>query len=247
MDTTSLLEPEFEPHFTAWQSSPSPETASRLLQATQPVLDSALRSYGGPTASPVLRSRAKLMTLDALKTYDPSRAKLRTHLMVQLQGLRRQAAREQQVISVPERVAIDLYHLHAAENELRDRLSRDPSDLELAEHSGMSLKRLEHVRRARPGYAEGTVQAVTATDEDQGGFAPSVQSRNDDAAWINFVYHDLDSIDQVIMEHVLGLRGKPVLPKQEIARRLGVSPAAVSQRAARIQEKLDQREAAGLI
>lgn len=238
-ESDDLLEPEFRPHYEAWKSKPSPQTSSALLGAVRPVLDSAVRSYGGAGTSPTLRSRAKLMALDALGNYDPSRAKLRTHLMVQLQGLRRASAKEQQMISIPERVALDLHRLGAAEGSLRDSLNRDPSDAELSEHVGLSPARIGYIRQARPAYAEGTIHGATSGDEDQGEFNPAVRQQGPDTHMLDFVYHDLDPADQVIMEHTLGLRNKPVLPKQQIAAKLGMSPAAVSQRAARIQAKLN--------
>jgi DNA-directed RNA polymerase specialized sigma subunit len=159
--------------------------------------------------------------------------------MVQLQGLRRHSAREQQVVSMPERVALDLHKLSLAENELRDSLNRDPSDAELSEHVGLSPKRIGYIRTARPAYAEGTINASSMTDEDQGGFSPSVQQQGVEPHLLGFVYHGLEPVDQVIMEHTLGLHGKKILSKQEIAKRVGISPAAISQRSARIQEKLN--------
>lgn len=236
----SMLEPDFAPHYDAWKDRPGPQTAQALLQAVRPTLDSAVRSYGGRQPSPTLRGRAKLMALDAFDSYDPSRAKLRTHLMVQLQGLRRHAAREQQVVSVPERVALDQHRLSVYENELRDRLGRDPSDAEMSEHSGLSAKRMGYVRQGRPGYAEGTIAATTSGEESPGGMDPAVaRASGIDPHLLEFVYHDMDPSDQVIVEHTLGLHGRKRLPKQEIALKLGISAGAVSQRAARIQERLN--------
>ena len=231
----SLLEPDYAPHYEAWKASPTPENASALLDATKPVLESAVRSYGGVNPSPTLRTRARLLALDAFNRYDPNRAKLRTHLLVHLQGLRRHAAREGQVISIPERVGLDLHRLHTAEDELRDRFSRDPSDAELSEHTGLSMARLAHIRQSKPGYAEGSLRA-----EDTGEiYAPAVMETGTDRHLLEFLYHDLDPSDQVILEHTLGVNRKPILAKQEIARKLGISAGAVSQRAARIQSRLN--------
>jgi DNA-directed RNA polymerase specialized sigma subunit len=235
----SLLEPEFEPHFNAWKTSPTPDNTTNLLKSIHPVLTAAIRSYGTP-GSPTLYSRAKIMALDAMKRYDPSRAKLRTHLMFQLQGLRRHAARESQILSIPEQVALDLNHVRESENILRDNLGRDPSDAELADHTNLSIKRLTYIRKARPSYSEGIFQRPSEEGEDY--YSPPIQERNNVRQWQEFVYHDLSPIDQVIMEHTLGLHNKPVLQNQELAKRLGVSPGAVSQRKARIQGKLDLRD-----
>lgn len=242
----SYLEDEFAPHFTAWKAEPHPANAGKLLGAVQPVLDSALRTYVGTNASPTLRSKAKVMALDAMQSYDPSRAKLRTHLMSQLQGLRRASAKEAQILSVPEQIALDQQHVREAEGQLRDTLGRDPSDYELSEHVMLSPARLAHLRKARNVLPEGFIQSRT-TGEGDDLYDPAVQSRGAPNAWHQFVHSDLGPIDQKIMEHTLGMNNKPVLQNQEIARRLGLSPGAISQRKARIQNMLNMRDELGVL
>jgi DNA-directed RNA polymerase specialized sigma subunit len=240
----TLLEPEFEEPYKAWKATPSPVTAGALLKAVKPVLQSGLKTYGGTeAASPNLASKARQIALGAFDKYDPNRAKLRTHLMVHLQGLRRQSADESQPIRLPDRVSLDLHRLHFATNELKDRLGRDPSDAELADHSGLSYKRLTHLRKVMPTHSEGVY--TQSDSEGEPGSAPAVVPQNGDEHWLHFVYGDLDPNDQLIMEHTLGMHGKPIKSKQWIAGRLGLSPGAISQRAAHIQSLLDKREELG--
>lgn len=241
---SSFLEPEFEPHYTAWKARPSPETTDALLKALNPVMSSALRTYAGP-GSPTLKSRAKRMVLDALPRYDPQQAKLRTHLMTNLQSLRRASADEQSLVHVPERIRLDQHHLYTANNELLDRLGREPSTGELAAHTGLSLKRLAHIRKARGSLAEGQVTGTNEEGEETGDMPNTVLPTAKNNIWERFIYEDLPARDQFIMEHVLGLHGKQRLPKGEIAKRLGISAGAVSQRAAKIQSLLDRREELG--
>lgn len=240
MEPSTLLEPEFADHFNDWKKAPTPQTTSLLLKAVNPVIDSALKTYGGRGSSPTLRSKARLMAVDAFKRYDPSRAKLRTHLMSHLQGLRRASAQESQIISIPERVGLDLHKLRLAENELGDKLSREPSTMELADHTGLSHKRIEYIRKAQPGLSEGALAPEGEAEEGQ-GIGPAITSP-ESQAWVNFVYHDLNPVDQIIMEHSLGLHGKQILPKQLIAAKLKLSPGAISQRAAKIQEKINKKD-----
>jgi hypothetical protein len=116
-----LLEDEFRPHYESWKADPSPGNSSKVLKALDPVIKSALRTYaGGGQMSPTIRSRAKMIVLDSLPRYDPVKAKLRTHLMVNLQSLRRSTAEENQIVSVPERVRLDQHRLYTANNELAD-------------------------------------------------------------------------------------------------------------------------------
>lgn len=235
----NLLEPHFEEPFTNWKANPSPEHTDVLLKSVHPVLTAALRTYGTQN-SPTMQTRAKIMALDAMKRYDPSKAKLRTHLMVQLQGLRRHAAKETQILSVPEQVGLDLNHMREGENYLRDQLGRDPSDMELSDHMNLSMKRLKYIRGMKQSYSQGSYQRPTAEGEDI--YQPAIQNKDNVREWHEFVYHDLDPIDQVIMEHTLGLHNKPILANQDVAKKLGVSPGAISQRKARIQGKLDLRD-----
>jgi RNA polymerase primary sigma factor len=244
---SSLLEPDFSDPYTQWSTNQNPQTTSALLKSVDPVLTAALRSYGGQN-SPTMKSKAKVMALDAMKRYDPTKAKLRTHLMSQLQGLRRASARESQILAVPEQVALDSGHLRESENFLRDQHGRDPSDSELADHTGLSLKRITYIRRARPTYPEGSLVRPTE-DAGDDSYAPPIKQRGSGGArqWQQMVYYDLDPKDQLIMEHTLGMHGKQVLANQDIAKKLGVSPGAVSQRKARIQQKLDMRDELGVI
>ncbi len=238
VESDRMIEPEFESHFLNWQEQRSPASTAAFLTAISPILDNAVKTYGGSSPGPTVKTKAKLIALKAAEGYDPKRAKLRTHLMTHLQGLRRVAAREAQPITVPERVALDAHRAYRSEAELRDRLGRIPSVSELADETGLSLRRLGHVTRSRPVTAEGSLMSAGEGGPEQ--FNPSVTGSP--AGWHEFVYHDLGPIDQVVMEHTLGLHGRPILPKQVIARKLGVSPGAVSQRAARIQALLDRRD-----
>lgn len=241
---SSLLEPEFAEPYQLWRTTPSPENADNLLKAINPVLTAALRNYAPMPASPTIKSRAKLMALDALGRYDPMQAKLRTHLLFQLQGLRRHAARENQIIQLPEQVGLDLNALHKTEEELKDRLGRDPSDHELSRHAGLSLKRISYIRQAKQPVLESALHSAVSPDDL---YSPAVQDDGMAKLWQDFVYQDLAPTDQLIMEHSLGLHGRPVLSTQAIARKLGITSGAVSQRKAKIQAKMNLRDELGVI
>ncbi len=237
-----LLEPEFEEPFAAWKKNPTPEASGALLKAVQPVIDSAVKTYATATPGPLLTSRARRLVLEALPAYDSSRAGLRTHLTSRLQGLRRIHASQSHVISIPEMVKIDSGRLQQAHNELTDQLGREPTDLELADHTGFSTRRLKRIRQADFGVPEGMLGKDPETGE---AVQPSVQSANDD--WLDFIYRSSQPTDQLIIEHTYGMNGRKPLSGQEIARRLGITPAAVSQRKAKIQKWLDDRESYGIL
>jgi DNA-directed RNA polymerase specialized sigma subunit len=233
---------EFGSMYTTWKAAPTPENNTKILGAVQPVIDTALSSYGGQQQSPTLKSRARLMALKALNTYDPERGNVRTHLLSQLQSLRRLTAKEQNIISIPEQVGLDYQHINIAENELRDTLNREPSDDELADHIGLSVRRIRKIRGFNQPIAAGTVSRETADDTVNTDIASNVPgAHRAEDAWMNFVYDDLSPTDKLIMDMTLGRNGRRRTSTQDIAKKLRVSSGAVSQRAAKIQDMLDKR------
>lgn len=244
----SLLEPSFAEPYNAWKANPHPESTGNLLRSVDPIINEAMRTYGsGSSASPTLRGKAKQLALSAIETYDPNRAKLRTHLLTQLQGLRRYAGREEQIVKIPEQASFDLNRLRRGEMELKDSLGREPSDAEVADHTSLSTRRIKHLRTVRPSYAMSSIGRSQASKDSPGMPAiVSTPGTKSVQAWHEFIYHDMDPVDQVIMEYTFGMHGKRPLPNQDIAKKLRLSPGAISQRKVKIQEKLDLSPVTGL-
>jgi DNA-directed RNA polymerase specialized sigma subunit len=236
---------DFNSLFDTWRGAPTPQTNTQIIKTIQPVIDTALSSYVGQSPTPAIRSKAKLMALKALQTFDPKMGNVRTHLLSQLQSLRRAAAQEQNIISIPEQVGLDYQKLVEAENELRDRLSRDPSDDEIADATGLSTRRIGKIRSFHQPLAEGSTIIDTGDDyADSGGIASSIPGQTSaQDAWLEFVYGDLSTTDKLIMDMTLGRNGRKKAGTAEIARKLNITSGAVSQRAAKIQTLLNQQKA----
>lgn len=230
--------------FHAWKKQDSPVTRKALLQASQPVIDSAVYSYAGKNASPAIKSQAKLLALDAMRSYDPNKGPAKTHILSQLRRLQRLSAQSQQIISVPERILMDKQHLRETEENLQDQLGRDPSDAEIADAAGLSLKRIAYIRSAKMPINTGNMMDEAGEVYSPASSLPG-QTPADDV-WTEMVYNDADPVSQTIMDYTLGLHGSPVYGNAEIARRLGLTPGAISQRKARIQALLDERYTASI-
>jgi DNA-directed RNA polymerase specialized sigma subunit len=237
---SSSLEADYTPMYQAWKQTPSPQTRSELLRAVDPVLQKGLRTYGGASqASPTLRTRAKQLALQSFDTYDPARGSLQSHLLSNMRRLQRTGAQETQVISVPEQVALQRKHLNETETELRYELGRDPSSMEIADRSGLSLKRIAYIRQGGPVISSSQAESQTTDGSAPASQIPGTTDPRQQA-WEELVYYDLNPTEQAIFDLTLGRHGSPQVSTTEIARRLGVSPGAISQRAAKIQQKLDE-------
>jgi len=231
------LEPEFQQPYMAFSRDPNPHNTSQMLTALKPVIQSGVKSHVGKV-NPISTSQARKLTLQAMKTYDPTKAKLSTHVHNHLQGLRRLTRQQTSGVRVPERIALDHGHMMRAIAELEDDLGREPTTDELADYSRLSRKRIAQLRKFQPGVAQGTLTA--AGEAGQAGWNPAVQQESD--AWLRLVHSDMDATNQKIMEWTFGLYGSPQLSNQAIAQRLKLSPGAISQRKANIQRILDQEQ-----
>lgn len=238
------LSPDFDTLYPQWKQQATPELNTQIVKTLQPVIDTAVTSYAGQNASQTIRSQAKFMALKALNTYDPQRGNVKTHLLSQMQSLRRAAAKSQNIVSIPEQVALDYRRLQETENELRDVLGREPADDEIADNTGISVRRLRKIRSFHQPISEGmtAVRAGDSADNVNTEIASKLPGRTADTdAWLDFVYGDLSPVDKLVMDMTLGRNGRRHTSTQEIAQRLNISSGAVSQRAAKIQAMIDKR------
>jgi DNA-directed RNA polymerase specialized sigma subunit len=224
-----------EEAYELWRKDPSPERMGELLDKADPVLRSALQSYAG--GNDALRSKARKLAVGAFQTYDPKKgAKLRTHVMTQLQPLTREARVYSQTVRIPERVSLDLYKVRQEGQKLRDKLGRDASDQELSDAAGLPVRRLAHVRAFERGE-----RAESGLVDSEGALTyPGTSKIDPDQILLEYVHHDLTPVDQQILEWRTGLNGKEQLTNNEIARRLNLTPGAISQRAARIAGRINE-------
>lgn len=238
---TGQLETEYEAPYTTWQADRTPDGNARMLEAVRPVVETAVHNYVGKS-NPLILSRARLMALEGLRSYDPSRGRLNAHLYSHLQGLRRVNREQTTILHVPERVALDRHGLESAGNELRAELGRAPTDSEIADRTGFSPRRLARVRSYAPAAAEGAFETtesggVLGSTMVPGGVADSRQ-----ALWRDVVYDELDAHHQKVMEYAFGLHGRRPLSNMDIAKKMGRSPGAISQAKRKIQLLLDEAD-----
>lgn len=230
-----------------WQKNPTPQKSRELLEKISPVLDQAVYGTVGVNASPLIRSRAKVLALRALQNYNPRMGKVNTYLSSQLQSLRRYRRMVTMPFHIPEHRQLDYARVLDAQEELRSELMREPSLKELSAKTHLPIARIR-AALAVPAYSSyGAFEAASEDDESAPGVIAEVPSARQQRLlrrkWLETVYHEIgDPVNQKIMEWKYGLFDKPVLPGNEIARRLKITPAAVSQRWKKIESFVNSLE-----
>jgi len=216
-----------------WQRQPTPENMQVMLDALDPVITSEIQRFSGP--QDLLKHKARVLTVKAVKNYKPeSGANIKSWVVTQMQPLSRYSNQLKPVYT-PE-VAVQ----HAAEvNRLREQFildeQRNPTDDELADVSGLSVKRIQSLASKTPvimpesNYDTGSDETVTT---------PAVSTPSQLSTVEDVVYESLNDRDKAIHDFKVGRHGKPQLANQDIAKRLGISPAAVSQRSQQIAAQI---------
>lgn len=217
-----------------WKEHPNDQNMTQLLERAEPVISSALQTFAGGKEDPVYELEAQRRAARAFRTYDPNRgAKLDTHLFNQLKPITRTVHKRAQPLKIPKMAWSDLQNLNKTEEQLNEDLGREPSTTELADGSGLSQKRITHLRRFRgSGLPAGLLR-----DQDPEQLM-TLGTDEPENWWFEAVYHSLDHRDQKIVDWRLGAHGQPELSTKEIAHRLGISAPRVSQRVNDVIEKL---------
>lgn len=224
-----------------WQQDQNPANLSQVVDAAKPHLSKAVQRHLR-TSDPVAMGKAKSLFIASLPRYDAQMSSLPTFIDRQLQPLIRWQATRQGTLRLPDRMRTESAALSNAEKQLQDENGRAPSTRQLADYTGLSTRRIANLRRAKINTFTASADMGEVADGTADQFG-DMAVHNDPAAakaWINFVRHDLNDIDQFILERTLGLDGNDKLSNKDIAESLRISPGAVSQRKMRIQQLLDK-------
>ena len=214
-----------------WVKYKAPKDASALYKYLQPTINSAISSYGGGDKS--LRVPAYRIAFSALSTYDPTRGTdIKTHIHNNLKRLNRIQAERSNVIHVPENVAHDRSIIARAITTFTDEHGREPNDDELSDITKLSKKRLDKIMSNNYNV----ISSSGSVTED-GADRVSSKAISDDT-YIDYLYSSSDNLDKKIIELMSGYRGKKIYSGQEVARRLNITPAAVSLRMTKLRERM---------
>lgn len=238
-EADNKLEASYAEPFRMWQAQPDKANTGNLLRAIEPEIRRGVFAHVGAD-NPLLKSRARKLALQSLKNYDPTKAKLGTHVVNSLQGLKRINRKQTDIIAVPERLSYDRQQIERLSQELEDDMGRAPSTAELADYTGFSVKRINRALNSQMALSEGVYAKNT-----QGDSANMAVNPTQDSNWAEVLYYDLDPTNQKILEWTMGLNNSPMLPNKEIARRLRLTPGAITQRKQRIQQQLDEMQELG--
>lgn len=239
IDTTKwLMEPEYHQPYQKWKESKrEPADNAELLKALNPAIQRPLLRFNEQDRT-ALRPKAKLLAIQAMSKYNPTKANLNTFLTQQLQRLNREYNATQQIIHVPENKNYERQRIVNGARDLESELGRPPTTYEISDRLHVSPRRIEKIMSIGNAVSYG---AFESDDNEEGGSTiPAVVSPVKLDTIVDLVYPDLSAMDKLIMEHSLGVFGKRKLKPAELAKKLRVSQATISLRKKHIQDLMDK-------
>jgi len=223
-----------------WKQNPTPETMAGVVNELKPMINSEIQRFPGPKH--VLRSKAKLLAVDAVKSYDPSSgAKLTSWLVTQLQPLSRYGRELDRPVYTPEIAVRQSAEVETVRQRLSDELGAEPSDDQLADATGLSSLRIAKVRTMSPAYFAAGKETQNAAGDVQDATSLGVDEQQSDSVMdlaTQAVYASLDDRDKMIYDLKTGRHGHPQVDNKTIAKRLGVSEGLISQKSLKIAKMI---------
>jgi len=236
----SLIEDQYKELYDNYINRKTVESRAALIHALKTIIQQSVIAAGGDPNNPVTMAKANMMVLAGLKSYDPEKSTLKNFLYSHLRGLHRALGNANNIIQTPETVVLDKNKIAAAEQELFDRLGRFPNTDEVADYTGLSVKRIAKLRAADLPISEGQVNSVLG--EQSSIAARRLGDTTRDDSWLEYVYDSVDNRQKAIMENLYGMHGKDALPANEVAKKLRITPAAVSQQRKKIDSIINSED-----
>jgi DNA-directed RNA polymerase specialized sigma subunit len=202
-----------------WQKDRSQMTLNALLDRLNPLIQREVQKWGSAVPRPALESKARVLAVEALKTYNPNRgAAVGTHVSSRLRKLSRFVYPYQNVARLPENKQLNYNTFQVAQNQLYDTLGRDPSVTELSDNLGWTKKRVSDFQ-----YTFARRELV----ESEGAH---LDTQTSDDSLVDFYYHGLPPNDQRLFEDITGYGGRPVLNNRRLMGKYKLTQGQLSYR-----------------
>jgi len=235
--------------YTRWVGDPSQDNMSSLLAKLDPVINKVIYSNSA-SGDPGIKMAAKLHLAKAMPNYDPKRgAGLETFAVSELRRLPRIIEKRSAAIPIYEGAKLNLNLISAKEREYKAANGVDPTDEQLADASGMSIKKMTYLRKKySPTMTDAQFSASRVNDNgDETGDGIATNNYERGTFIKQLLYADLGSIDQRIFEMAHGLNGKKQESQTHIAHTLGLSNAAITNHLKKINAQLAEMEGTGFL
>lgn len=218
-----------------WKKTKSPVALELLLNQLAPLINREVGKWGATVPRVALESKARILTIEALDGYDPTRgAAIGTHVTNRLRKLSRYVYPYQNVARLPENKQLLFNTFQVAQNKLYDEHGREPTVEEMADELGWTKRKISDFQ---------TSFNRRELVESEGAFI------DDDPATtglVDFYYHGLSPDDKRLFEDITGYGGKPTLSNQKLMSKYGLTQGQLSYRKRKFIDQIKRIQTGGI-
>lgn len=216
----------------AWRDSgEDPEKLAPLLQSFAPLIRQKMSPYMGRLRlipDSAIRTEFQLRFAEALRSYDPSKGGLSTHVYRHLDKAKRFITENQNVGRIPENRIYKIKQFQTTVEALKEKLDRTPSEAEIAVELGWPAAEVK--RMSSELRADLTSQSF---EEDPYQLMPS---RSEEV--LRLFKYELSGKELEVYEHLTGYGRKQLTSTSEIAASVRLPDYQVSRIKSGIERKL---------
>lgn len=217
--------------YARWKRTNSPMDLQALVKNLEPLIHAEVNRRAGTIARDLLVIQAKKLTVEALKSYNPTvGVKISTHVTNQLQKLSRINYAHQNAARIPEHSMLQFHNVGVVTEDFKADHGREPSHDELADQLGWSHKKLEQFQNQF-----GRQELLESIDTPGGMFVAETHDPR-----INYVYTTLTPRQQSIFEMTTGYRGAKKLNNPAIMAKLGITQGVLSYEKTKIKQAFER-------
>lgn len=200
-----------------WKRTNDPEHLKQLLDHMNPLVQREVQKWGAAVPREALESKGRLLTVQALKTYDPNRgAAIGTHVTSRLRKLSRDVYPYQNVARLPENKQLLYNTFQVATNNLVDQHGREPTVDELADELGWTPRKVADFQKSF---------ARRELVESAGAF---MEEGSADEGLVDFYHHGLTPSDKLMFEDIIGYKGRPAMNNAQLMKKYSMTQGQLS-------------------
>lgn len=197
------------------------KASTDLLTALAPNIFSAVNQFRAASLPPQsIELEAKRLALNAAKTWRPGIGNLGAFVSSKVKmGLYDYVTRNQNIATIPREHIGRIGAFKRTMEDLGDRFGREPTSLEVATHMNVPLKKVTVLRQMlRPtGLESATVDS---------GFEDVTDDRNRER--VRLAYYGFTDQEKLVFDFSTGAHGQEKLGTNDIAKRMKVTAARIS-------------------
>ena len=218
-----------------WRKTNRTDVLEALLNRLQPLIHREVSKWQYTVPAAALESKGRLLAVEALKTYDPTRgAAIGTHITSRLRKLSRHVYPYQNVARLPENKQLLYNTFTVAQTQLEDELGRDPSVEEMADHLKWTPKKVTDFQKS---FGRRELVESEGADFEENVAGSSMLT--------DFFYHGLPPEDKRLIEDITGYGGKRPLSNTELRRKYRLTQGQLSYKKRKFIEEIKKLQGGG--